>query len=166
MRELSECREEIFALAKEKTVKQKKKRKRIFVATTAFCLCAIIATVGFFSLNAEPTVITAADLESKSGNIEEMLKTDLQRALEQYEGKKVLFRVTISVEKGSIGSDSDAAANKPSFTDDSDLETELEGLAESLNELEDRRVYIAELEAEEIEKLLKTGYYTIRLSEK
>jgi hypothetical protein len=42
----------------------------------------------------------------------------------------------------------------------------LEGLAESINDLEDRRVYIAELEAEEIEKLLKTGYYTIRLSEK
>lgn len=166
MRELSVCKEEIFALAKEKTIKRRKRRKRILAATVCLCLCSIIAMVGFFSLNAEPTVITAADLESKSGNIEEMLKTDLQRALEKYEGKKVLFRVTISVEKGSISSDSDAAANKPSFTDDSCLETELEGLAESLNVLEDRRVYIAELEAEEIEKLLKTGYYTIRLSEK
>jgi hypothetical protein len=166
MRELSVCREKIFALAEEKTVKQKKKRKRIFVATGAFCLCAIIATVGFFHLNAEPMVITAADLENKSGNVEETLKTDLQRALEQYEGENVLFRVTVSVSKGGFGGDSSISSGF-TFNETVEYFNELASeSAEILNDFENRQVFVAELTAEEIEVLQKKGYYELRLVEK
>ena len=166
MRELSVCKEEIFALAKEKTIKRKKRRKRILAATVCLCLCSIIATVGFFSLNAEPTVITIADLEGKSGNTEEMLKTDLQRGLEQYEGKKVLFRVTVSISKGGFRGDSTTSSG---FTFNEKVEYFNEVLSESaevLNDFEDRQVFVTELTAEEIEMLQNTGYYTIRLSVK
>ena len=163
MRELSECREKIFALAEEKKIYRKYRRQRIVAAASALCLCVIIVAASFFYLNVEPQVITTADLESKSDVAAETLKTDLQRALEQYEGKKVLFRVTVSVRKGFYA---DSNSYKPSFAEsESYLLDEWGASVEILNDFEDRRVYLAELTAEEIEKLQKTGYYTIRLSE-
>lgn len=165
MRELSVCREKIFALAEEKKIYRKYRRQRIVAAASALCFCVIIVAAGFFYLNVEPQVITTADLESKSDIAAETLKTDLQRALEQYEGKKVLFRVTVSVRKG-LGVDAESDSYKPSFDEsESYLLDEWGASVEILNDFEDRRVYLAELTAEEIEKLQKTGYYTIRLSE-